>query len=73
MAEQLLNQDGNRILTPMQMKKQECKIQINKICAAYGMQLIPIFQIAGTQIISSVELSEVVAPTGATIPDPGGK
>lgn len=57
---------GGEILTPQQLKKQECKMKINQLCASYGMMLVPVVQIIGRNMTTSVELAEIVAPE---IPD----
>jgi hypothetical protein len=54
-------EDG-RILTPQQLRKQECKIKINQLCQAYGYALVPVVQILGSNMTTSVELAEIVAP-----------
>jgi hypothetical protein len=55
------SEDG-RILTPQQLRKQECKMKINQICRQYNMQLVPIVQIIGSNMTTSVELAEIMAP-----------
>ena len=66
-------EDG-RILTPQQLRKQECKMKINQICRQYNMQLVPIVQIVGSNMTTSVELAEIIArePTGSGPVDPSG-
>ena len=55
-------EDG-RIITPQQLRKQECKIKINQLCQTYGYALVPVVQILGSNMTTSVELAEIVAPT----------
>lgn len=71
-----MQEGSGRILTPEQLKKQECKMKINQICNKYGMVLVPVVQIIGSNMTTSVELADIVSPVGTgatenTPADPG--
>ncbi len=48
------------ILTPEKLKKQQLSMQINRLCTEAGYMLIPVVQIIGSQMNTTVELAKVV-------------
>lgn len=51
-------------------------MKINQICNKYGMVLVPVVQIIGSNMTTSVELADIVSPVGTgatenTPADPG--
>jgi len=52
--------DEGVILTPEKLKKQELSMRINRMCQEYGYMLVPVVQILGSNMTTSVELAKVV-------------
>ena len=60
--------EDSTILTPEKAKIMELKNRITTLCATYNMQLIPVVQIVGNQLVSSVEIVPIPAATAAGQP-----
>ena len=52
--------DDGVILTPEKLRIHECRMKINQLCQSYGLALVPVVQIIGRQITTSVELAQIV-------------
>lgn len=56
------------VMTPAQMKKEACQAEVRNICDKYGMMLIPVLTIVGSNMTTMVEMVEkpTMAVQGST-------